>query len=241
MAVPYFYPVGEAPSIALPLLAHFRCYYIGKIVPINQFNVYHMVANSALPAFRVFSAGGIDNQGREQPVIPDNENNGGTRPDGGWFNGNTTRPDNDYIYWAQGDFVVRVSRVFTHWFDLGGTLPEDGLVSLVVEPTQGNRAPGTELIFEYRGAFSVTHPSNPLTTPSPLTDAEKTLDVYGDFNNISGNVSTPSAWTQDLSSLEATPTEQYRYLQIRISFVANAAASIGATLDGLGIAYDLIP
>jgi hypothetical protein len=241
MAVPFFYPPGGAPSIAMPLLCRFRCYYIGKIVPINQFNVYHMVTASQLPAFRVFSAGGIDNQGREQPVIPDNESNGGTRPEGGWFNGNTTVPDNDYIYWTQADFVVRVSRVYTHWFDLGGTLPEDGVVSLVVEPTQGNRSPGTDLIFEYRGAFSVTHPSNPVTTPSPLTDAEKTLDVYGDFNGSSGNVSTPTPWTQNLSDLEATPTQQNQFLQIRISFVANAVASIGATLDGLGIAYDLIP
>jgi hypothetical protein len=74
-----------------------------------------------------------------------------------------------------------------------------------------------------------------------LTDAEKTLDVYGDFNNLSGSVSLPSVWTRDLTDLEATATEQYRYVQLRISFVANAERSLPATLDGLGVAFDITP
>jgi hypothetical protein len=235
------YLPGEIPSIGSALLCRFRCYYIGKIEPINQFNVYHLVTNSPLPAFRIFSAGGIDASNGEHPVIPDNETNSGTRANGGWLNGSPTRPDDDSVYWAQGDFVVRVSRAFTHWFDLGGILPDGGLSSIIIEPAVSNALPGTEVNVEYRGAFSVTHPGNPITTPSPLTDAGLAFDVYGDFNDAGGGVSTPTAWTSDLANLEASATDQYRYVQLRFSFVGNAELSLPATLDGIGIAYDITP
>ncbi|MAW61131.1 MAG: hypothetical protein CMJ94_09860 [Planctomycetes bacterium] len=236
-----FYDPGSVPSIGLSLLGRFRCYNVGNIEPINQFNSYQFVANSPLPAWRVFSAGGISANGDVITVVPDNGDQGGLQPTGGWRNGTATRPDEDTIYATQADFVVRVSRAYTHWFDFGGVLPANGVRGIVVEPVEAFQLPGTDLIVEYRGSFSVTHPANPTTAPSPLTDAEKTLDLYGDFNNTSGSVSLPSAWTTDLSSLEATATEQYRYFQLRISFVANADRSLPATLDGLGIAFDITP
>ena len=236
-----FYDPGSVPSIGLSLLGRFRCYNVGNIEPINQFNSYQFVANSPLPAWRVFSAGGISANGDVITVVPDNGDQGGLQPTGGWRNGTATRPDEDTIYAAQADFVVRVSRAYTHWFDLGGVLPIDGVKGIVVEPVEAFQLPGTELIVEYRGSFSVSHPANPTTTPSPLTDAEKTLDLYGDFNDTSGSVSLPSAWTTDLTTLEATATEQYRYIQLRISFVANADRSLPATMDGLGIAFDITP
>jgi hypothetical protein len=189
----------------------------------------------------VFSAGGISANGEVITVVPDNGSQGGLQPTGGWRNGTSTRPDDDTIYWAQADFVVRVSRAYTHWFDLGGVLPVDGVRGVVVEPAEAFQVQDTDLIIDYRGSFSVSHPANPTTAPSPLTDAEKTLDVYGDFNNLSGSVSLPSVWTRDLTDLEATATEQYRYVQLRISFVANAERSLPATLDGLGVAFDITP
>lgn len=235
------FPTEEIPSVGSALLCRFRCYYVGKIEPINQFNVYHLVANSPLPAFRVFSAGGIDAANGDHPVIPDNDTNSGTRPTGGWFQGSPTPPQDDNVYWAQADFVVRVSRAYTHWFDLGGVLPDGGLKSINMEPAAAHMLPGTEVNVEYRGAFSVTHPGNPITDSSPLTDAVGALDVYGDFVGIGGGVSTPTAWTSDLTDLEATAAAQYRYLQLRFSFVGNADLSLPATLDGLGIAYDITP
>ena len=67
-------------------------------------------------------------------------------------------------------------------------------------------------------------------------------DAYLDGSNpIANAAERRSAWTTDLSSLEATATEQYRYFQLRISFVANADRSLPATLDGLGIAFDITP
>ncbi len=235
------FPTQEIPSVGSALLCRFRCYYVGKIEPINQFNVYHLVATSPLPAFRVFSAGGIDAASGDHPVIPDNDTNSGTRPNGGWFQGSPTPPADDNVYWAHADFVVRVSRAYTHWFDLGGILPADGVGSITIEPTEANMLPGTEINVEYRGAFSVTHPGNPITDSSPLTDAVGSFDVYGDFVGVGGGVSTPTAWTTDLTDLEATASDQYRYLQLRISFVGNADLSLPATLDGLGIAYDITP
>jgi hypothetical protein len=236
-----YYLPGDVPSIGLSLLGRFRCYNVGNIEPINQFNAYQFIVNSPLPAWRVFSAGGISANGEVITVVPDNGSQGGLQPTGGWRNGTATRPDDDTIYWAQADFVVRVSRAYTHWFDLGGVLPVNGVKGIVIEPAKAFQVADTDLIIDYRGSFSVTHPANPTTAPSPLTDAEKTLDVYGDFNNLSGNVSLPSVWTRDLTDLEATATEQYRYVQLRISFVANAERSLPATLDGLGIAFDITP
>lgn len=231
----------EVPSIGSAMLCRFRCYYIGKIEPINQFNVYHLVASSPLPAFRVFSAGGIDASNGDHPVIPDNDSNSGTRPNGGWFQGSPTSPADDNVYWAQADFVVRVSRAYTHWFDLGGVLPDKGVDSVTIEPADAYALPGTAVNVEYRGAFSVTHPGNPITTPSPLTDAINAFDIYGDFNEVGGGVSTPTVWTSDLTDLEASASSQFRYLQIRFSFVGNADLSLPATLDGIGIAYDITP
>jgi hypothetical protein len=236
-----YYPPGDVPSVGVSLLGRFRCYNVGNIEPINQFNAYQFVANSPLPAWRVFSAGGISANGDVITVVPDNGDQGGLQPTGGWRNGTATRPDEDTIYAARADFVVRVSRAYTHWFDLGGILPIGGVQGVVLEPVEAFQLPGTEIIVEYRGSFSVAHPADPTVAPSPLTDAEKTLDFYGDFNGTSGSVSLPSDWTQDLTTLEATATEQYRYLQLRISFVANAERSLPATLDGLGIAFDITP
>ncbi len=234
----------EVPSIGLALLCRFRCYFVGNITPRNRFTVSQMVATSALPAWRVFSAGGIDSGGNEHPVIPDNSDFGGTRPVGGYANGQQTNPADSLAYWATADFVVRVSRLHTHWFDMGGVLPVDGLLGTVTEPSLAFQETGTELIVEYRGAFSVSHPSNPLTAPSPLTDAEKAFDVYGDFRSeltTIGSVSTPGPWTRDFRDLEATATDSFRYFQARISFISNADAGIGASLDGLGVAWDLTP
>ena len=234
------FPTEEIPSIASALLCRFRCYYVGRIEPINQFNVYHMVPNSQLPAFRVFSAGGIDASNGDHPVIPDNDTNSGTRPTGGWFGGAPTPPMDDNIYWAHADFVVRVSRVYTHWFDLGGVLPDGGVEAVVIEPAEAHMLPGTEVNVDYRGSFSVTHPGNPITNPSPLTDAKEVFDIYGDFTEQGGGgVSTPTAWTSNLTDLEATAANQYRFLQLRISFVGNSELSLPATLDGFGFAYSL--
>ncbi|MCH2101147.1 MAG: hypothetical protein MK209_04435, partial [Planctomycetes bacterium] len=235
------YDPGSVPAIGLSLLGRFRCYNVGNIEPINQFNSYQFVAASPLPAWRVFSAGGISANGDVITVVPDNGDQGGLQPTGGWRNGSATRPDEDTIYAAQADFVVRVSRAYTHWFDLGGVLPVNGVKGVVIEPIKAFQVPGTDVTVEYRGSFSVSHPANPTTTPSPLLDAEKTLDLYGDFNDTSGSVSLPSAWTSDLSTLEATATEQYRYIQLRISFISNADLLLPASLDGLGIAFDITP
>ncbi|MGY8989352.1 MAG: hypothetical protein ACKVJA_03750, partial [Flavobacteriales bacterium] len=78
----------------------------------------------------------------------------------------------------------------------------------------------------------------------PLNDASVKLgdtgqgdnpfDHYGDFVGGTGAVSTPSAWTTVITDLE---DQSYRFLQIRVSFMADPDLDLLPTLDALGIVW----
>jgi hypothetical protein len=235
------YPPEGAPSTALPLLARFRCYPRGERLGTNQFQVTALLTQNvqtSFPAFTVFSAGGQDGSGQWHQVIPDNAAKGGTQPVGGYRvgSGQPTDPTNPHFYWTEVDFVLKVSRVYTHWFDMGGILGSGKVVGVQVEPEEGNQPTGTSVVVEYRGAVQVDHPTNPTTTPSPLLDAGTDFDVYAEFTGQNGGVSTPGDWTTDFSALEA---QSYRFLQVRFTFVNDVDRGNQAVLDGLGLAWQL--
>jgi hypothetical protein len=193
---------------------------------------------SALPAFRLFSAGGQDGSGEWFRIQPDNPAQGGTAPSGGFLPGGGRTPTqfDTLLYWMNADFVVRVSRVYTHWFDFGGVLDVGELEGVILEPENPRQPTGTSVIVEVRGSVAVSHPSNPLTTPSPLTTADAPFDGYGDATLGFGSVSTPSEWTQDFAALEG---QQFKYFQLRFTFIANADLGVQPRVDGFGIAADL--
>ncbi|TAH34982.1 MAG: hypothetical protein EYC70_14420 [Planctomycetota bacterium] len=240
-----FWPAENVPSVGLPLLVRWSTFPRGNFLGINQLQTSNMLPQAAnngfnTPAFRVFSYGGEDASGRFIPVIPDNSAFGGTRPSGGYLNGLPTQPNDQNLYWLQVTAQVKVSRVFTHWFDLGTTLGAPGdAIGMLVEPDVVNQNQGTEVVVELRGSAAVLEDSG-LNEPSPLRDADLQFDDYGDFVVLPGNtasVSTPGPFTGDLRQLEGQP-QPYRYIQVRFSFVSDVEQNLQAFLDGFGFAWD---
>ncbi len=228
---------NEVPSVGLPLLARFRCYPRALDFGANGFQVQLMVGSSPLPAFRVFSAGGKDGSGSWHQVLPDDRNTGGLDPRGG-YNTNTGTPTNGYgpeLYWQQVDFVVKVSRVHTHWFPFGG-VPEY-LSQLTLEPAPELLPEGTEVVVEVRAAELVVDDCG---GGGPLVDANG-LDGYGDLSGSAcATVSTPTAWTTDFQSLLAHPSGvDFRYFQLRFSFVSNIEQELEPELDAFGMSWDV--
>ncbi len=232
---PLFWLPEQVPSVGLALLMRFRCYPQADRLGLNQFTTTQMQPASALPAFRLFSAGGQDGSGTWFRVQPDNPAQGGTVPSGGFLPGGGRTPTqfDTLLYWMNADFVVRVSRVYTHWFDLGSPLAPGSVLGEILEPDNPQQPSGTEIVVEYRGSVLVGHGGNPLSNPSPLTTADLPFDGYGDSIGV-GSVSTPGPWTEDLADLEAGG---FRYVQVRFTFISNADLQVQPYLDGLGIAY----
>lgn len=239
-----FWPTDTAPSVALPLLMHLSTFPRGNFLGTNQFQVTNMVPSALAqgvftPAFTVFSSGGEDAGGRYNPVIPDNSAFGGTRPTGGFLNGQPTLQYSQNVYQTEATFGIQVSRVHTHWFDLGTTLtaPGDAIGSLL-EPDTVNQNAGTQVVVEFRGSAAVSEDTG-VADPSPLRDADIPFDDYGDFVNPgnASSVSTPGAFTSDLRRLEGQP-QPYRFVQFRFSFISNLADNLPGVLDGFGLAWD---
>jgi len=242
--VPILWPPEEAPSVGSPLLIRYRCYPRGAFLGTNTFQCTQMIPASTAPAFRIFSAGGRDAGGLWHQVIPDNAATGGTAPTGG-FNVNTGQPTpnhDSFVYWTQADFVVRVSRVYTHWFAMGTSLTEGGILGMILEPENALQDEGTEVQIEIRGSTTVERSTNPATQPNPLdTTLNGVFDDYGDFVDP-GNGSTvgnPGPWTriEDASTLEEE-VPAFEYFQLRFTFVSNADQNLQAFLDGFGFAWD---
>ncbi|MGH7151346.1 MAG: hypothetical protein ACREIU_11645, partial [Planctomycetota bacterium] len=156
-APPPLYGSGQVPSVALPLLIQCKSYPQSgsNTLNVNGIQVSLMVNTSAQPNFRVFTTGGYNTQGLLVTRNPD-----GNVPLGG-FNPNSTPPGlptlfafGPELYWTQVDFVVRVTRAFTHWFDLGATTTPGAPIfaAPVVEPRGADQPAGTTMIVEYRGA-----------------------------------------------------------------------------------------
>lgn len=243
------YKAGEGPSIAAPLLTRFRCYPRGDFVGFNGFQVQIMCPSSNLPAFRVFSYGG--NGG--DLVIPDVPTSG-TQPTGGIATGGgNQRGFGPELYWASFDFVVKVSRTFTHIFSLGGTF--DGVGTQVIEPSA--QPEGTELIVEWRGYETVNLALCDVDDRTPLRDANQ-FDEFGNFigatisldrlveppvgpgpgsagNDFCATVSDPSLWTTDVDSLAAET--KWKYFQLRITFVSNTEKDLRPSLDAYGFSW----
>ncbi|MDA1260456.1 MAG: hypothetical protein O3A20_07510 [Planctomycetota bacterium] len=236
LGAPFWAP-ETVPSIGLSLLLRFRCYPFADRLGLNQFTTTQMQPTSALPAFRMFSAGGQDGSSQWFRVQPDNPSQGGTAPSGGFLPGGARTPTqfDTLLYWLNSDFVVRVSRVYTHWFDFGDVLDAGAVRGVILEPENPDQPSGTSLLIEYRGSVQVDHMGNPLINPSPLTTADLPFDGYGDSLGI-GTVSTPGAWTTNFADLEG---QQFKYFQVRVTFIANADLGTQPKLDGLGIAIDL--
>ena len=244
-----FYAPGAIPTVALPLQFRFRTYPQMDALSLNTLTTTLMMTPGSnppsLPMFRVYSAGGQDASGVWHRVQPDQAGTSGSIPVGGYINGLATNAaGDDLLYWAAADFSLEVSRMHSHWFAISGPLNLGAIAGVVVEPSADKQPVGTSLVIEYRGSQSVSANANPFENSTPLNDASVKLgdtnqgdspfDHYGDFVGGTGAVSTPSAWTTDITTLE---DQSYGFIQIRVSFLANPDLGLRPTLDGLGIVW----
>ncbi len=236
-------------SIGVPLLARFRCWPEGSEFGNNGLQIQIMVGSSAQPAFRVFSAGGRTAGGQWKMVIPDDPSAGGTVPQGGYNTntGFTTKNHGPELYWQNVDFVVRISRVFTHWFYFGGVL--NSVSAITSEPLPANQPTGTQVILEFRGTADID-PSpcfGSLGFSSSILDNAALLDLYGDedmdpiTNGGCAVLATPTGWTTDLNTLLTHPSGiDFQYFQIRMTFVGNIDQDLNPELDALGFAWNVL-
>lgn len=227
---PVVYVTGKIPSIGLPLLMRYRCYPRGQEFGFNGFQVQIMVGSSSLPAFRVFSSGGRDGQGVWHLVRPDLPPEG-TSPSGG-YNTNTGVVTNRWgpeLYWGQLDFVTRVSRVYSHWFGLGGSLAS--MTPLTIEPTPASQIAGTQVIVELRGSDSIT-----LTTCNDPVTRMSNFDAYGNYGGTCSIITTPSNWSTSVAGLI---TSGHDFFQVRVTFISNIQQDLDPVLDALGFAWNV--
>ncbi len=237
---PLLYPSGQIPSVALPLLVEYRSYPpLGPdtSLKVNGLQVALMVNTSAQPNFRVFKTG--------TPAAP-------TNPDVGNFPAGAG-PE---LYWGQADFVVRVTRAFTHWFDTGVpvALGSPLYAAPVVEPDVSGLPAGASVLVEFRGASGIAGACATIPfTCDPLTDASK-ANVYGVYivggapsgfpnqaptTQVTGvvppfNPGNPALaeWTPDLAALNGR-----RFLQMRFSFFNNVLSGEVPRLSSVGVAF----
>ena len=222
------FEAGKIPSIGSPLLMRFRSYPMGGFNGQNGFQIQIMVGSSSLPAFRVFSAGGMNGDGDWEFVIPD-VGESGTKPQG-FPGGGTTAKRGPELYWAQVDFAIRVSRVFTHWFTFGGTVETISNVTL-----EQAFNPGTEILVDFRGAELV---DVSLCSQDPIEasafNATTDFDSYGDYQGLCSTVSNTTEWSSDTQLIIDSSSTAF---QVRLTFVSSTETALEPELDALGFAW----
>lgn len=235
-----FYPVNKVPTIGLPLLTEFRTYPDALSTGQNGFRIAIAINSSARPYFRVFSTGGVHpTTGKVTSVQPDSaaSASGGINPNTGaatWWGDNT-------FYYGQADFLVRLSRMHTVWFDTlaTGTI----FAEPVLEPGPEALPTGTQLIVGVRGASAFVPGSNP---PHPYASAAN-IDSYGNlYTNaqlsalgITGVtpvtptfIGSTDVWRTTMSAINGA-----RYFQVRVTFLCNPLSGLSPELTTLGFAY----
>lgn len=224
------YTTGNVPTIALPLLMEFRNY------PTTSAGLFNPLAGVLAqiplsltqfenqPSFTAFSAGGVNTStGVIENVEPDAELVAtGTMPPGGPNN----LPRNQFIYFGQADFVTRVNRVHTVWFDTGAS---NNFIAPSFEPAASAIPVGTQISFAYRGATGLTGAA------SLYGDATK-YDPYG--NPIIGVNFSPvftnadPGWKTDITDIDGS-----QFMQVRITLGSNPESGVTPNLTSFGFGF----
>ncbi|MDF1797562.1 MAG: hypothetical protein P1V81_00145 [Planctomycetota bacterium] len=252
------------PSFGLPLLTEFRCYSSDDAIGINRLDtsiamapvwavgVTPQTALTALPkqpTMRIFSSGGVDTTGKDVYKDPDLE----VVPTG-YFNkevllaplGAPLPGADNIFYMGQLDFVIRVSRVHTHWHE-ANVVTNAIFAEPVIEPRNDQQPQGCSVQLHFRGADTM---NNIATTDADILnmygDLPGTAHVSGlkpasplywgdpavDNQNIGFDTTLGSTWAADINQIDGN-----RYYQVRITFINNAATGTFPELSSLGIAY----
>jgi hypothetical protein len=221
------YIAGQVPTIGLPLLMDFRTYPDSQATGINRLS--YLEANSILvnvaqqPFFRVHSTGGALPSNPTGIVInPDQEI---TATGGLTAAGLPTLPADNAFYVGQADFVVRVSRVHSIWFDAGIASQWAAPVWL---PGPTKLPSGTSVSLAYRGAVGITG--------TGYNDATN-VDMYGNkpvgFTGYSVlYLNGDSSWKTSLPQLAGA-----RFVQIRATLISNVESQIEPSITALGLTH----
>jgi hypothetical protein len=140
---------------------------------------------------------------------------------------------------GQADFIVRISRSHSIWFDTQLGTPT--YYDPSVEPTAAQQPAGTSLVIAYRGATNVT--------PTPAQGNHgawvngNAFNWYGDTKTVAeGGVSadqfTPvyfggnNTWKTSMPSINGA-----RYFQFRVSFISNASTGLYPELSAIAFPF----
>lgn len=242
--LPGFYPATQIPTIGLPMLTEYRTNPDPGAFALNGFKTSFALASSSLPAFRAFSTGGNDQNGIPQLIQPGNE----LIAQGGYTLAGVKTPGIDNtMYWGQADFVVRVSRFHTVWYD--STAAGVQYAAGVIEPVSSEQPSGTTVSVAFRGASDLAVPLGS-STPPEWTDAAR-MDPYGDPYTQAqlGMLQDPGAKAFTVAHFpdatdkswrnSATELDGARYLQMRVTLTGNAESGLTPEVSAIGVAYTL--
>jgi len=228
------YSAGKVPTIGLPLLMEFRCYPDAGALGLNGLKVNIALNSSARPAFRAFSTGGGVLQ-----VDPDNEAT--ARGD---LSHPGSLPVDPVFHIGQADFVVRVNRVHSIWFD--SLLFTAQYQQPIVHPPSSFQPAGTQVVVALRGATNVTNGTSALGGTTPRHNAN-TYDAYGEPKALiavlpgvstqfvptypQGPLGQPdNTWKQDPAQIN-----QLRFVQVRVTLISNPVTAKVPAISGFGL------
>ena len=203
-------------------MSEYRCYPTAQGLGLNRFDTNLAINSSVYPAFRTYSAGGINRFGQPVTVEPDLE----TNPLGG-FNANSTPPgqrtlpNDNVVYLGQVDLVYRVSRALSVWIDTQAAAPD--FLALQKRPAFGPA--GTSVTLELRGATGFSGALEPFDAGA--------IDAYGALATTSVDFLNGSDdWHSDANAIDGA-----RFVQLRISFVNDLVSGASPALDSLALAF----
>ncbi|MCY3003134.1 MAG: Ig-like domain-containing protein [Planctomycetota bacterium] len=231
------YGLGLVPTIGLPLLMDFRVYPNSQIQGSNQLLGFFAIASNppgteVPPFWTAYTAGGIPAaSGVPITVDPDSatiaQGNLATPGAAGAL------PRNQVIFFGQGDFVVRVNRAHTRWFECapGAAGLPFNFAEPVIEPSVSSLPAGTQLLVQYRGATGMNSAGN-----KPWEVATE-LDAYGNARP-GGTAFTVTflggdrTWKDSMADINGS-----QFFQARITMVSNPISGATPELRSLGFAF----
>jgi hypothetical protein len=212
--LPGTYPGGSVPTIGLPLLMDFKTFPAPTTAQgTNLLSIAGVNFGINLPFFRAYSAGGIDSSQQQVLVDPASEI--------------TAKVSDSGFYYGNADFVTRVAVMHTIWFDTGAVSSFNEVVTL---PPASQVPAGLEMHFAFRGATALTGSTTAAVNANnydPYGDSLPPANAFG-ATFLNGD----KTWKSDISELSGA-----KFIQVRVTFVANADTGAVPALDAIGFAY----
>lgn len=231
------YGIGLVPTIGLPLLMDFRVYPNSQIQGSNQLLGFFAIASNPVgteipPFWTAYTVGGIP-AATGIPITVDPDSAAIAQGNLAAPGAPGALPRNQVIFFGQGDFVVRVNRAHTRWFECapGAAGLPFNFAEPVIEPSVAALPVGTQLLVQFRGATGMNSAGN-----KPWEVASE-LDAYGN-PRPGGTAFTvtflggTSGWRDSMAEINGS-----QFFQARITMVSNPISGATPELRSLGFAF----